>query len=147
MIFTALHEAFFTYIKVAFWAACFVSFPVVASQIYMFVAPGLYKNEKAGVPAVPGGHAVSVLRRRRDGLLPDHASGLAVLPRLRSAGQREGSLAIVLEPKVNEYLALVMKLIFAFGLCFQLPVLLTLLAQGRYRHVRKACARSANTPS
>ncbi|MCG8693567.1 MAG: twin-arginine translocase subunit TatC [Minwuiales bacterium] len=128
MIFTALHEAFFTYIKVAFWAACFVSFPVVASQIYMFVAPGLYKNEKrAFLPFLvvtpflffAGGAMVYYL------IMPLAWQFFLGF----EAPGGEGSLAIVLEPKVNEYLALVMKLIFAFGLCFQLPVLLTLLAR------------------
>lgn len=46
MIFTGLHEAFFTYIKIAFFCALFISFPVIATQIWIFVAPGLYKNEK-----------------------------------------------------------------------------------------------------
>ncbi len=128
MIFTALHEAFFTYIKVAFWAACFVSFPVIASQIYMFVAPGLYKNEKrAFLPFLvvtpvlffAGGAMVYYL------IMP---LAWQFFLGFETPGS-EGSLAIVLEPKVNEYLSLVMKLIFAFGLCFQLPVLLTLLAR------------------
>ena len=128
MIFTALHEAFFTYIKVAFWAAFILAFPIIASQIYMFVAPGLYDNERgAFLPfliATPilfiiGGSMVYFL------VMPLAWDFFLSFETLGS----EGELAIQLEPKVNEYLSLVMKLIFAFGLCFQLPVLLTLLAK------------------
>ena len=128
MIYTALHEAFFTYVKVAFWAACFLAFPVIASQIYMFVAPGLYRNEKrAFVPFLivtpilflAGGAMVYY------GIMP-LAWRFFLSFETPAVGQ---SLAVELEPKVNEYLSLVMKLIFAFGLCFQLPVLLTLLAR------------------
>lgn len=128
MIFTALHEAFFTYIKVAFWAAFILAFPIIASQIYMFVAPGLYENEKGAflpfLVATPvlfliGGSMVYflVMPLAWDFFLSFETPG------------SDGELAIQLEPKVNEYLSLVMKLIFAFGLCFQLPVLLTLLAK------------------
>lgn len=128
MIFTALHEAFFTYIKVAFWAACFVSFPVIASQIYMFVAPGLYKNEKRVF--IPYLIATPVLFFIGGAMVYYLIMPLAWRFFLGfEAPGGEGTLAIVLEPKVNEYLSLVMKLIFAFGLCFQLPVLLTLLVR------------------
>lgn len=128
MIFTALHEAFFTYIKVAFWAAFILAFPIIASQIYMFVAPGLYENEKGAflpfLVATPvlfliGGSMVYFL------VMPLAWEFFLSFETLGS----DGELAIQLEPKVNEYLSLVMKLIFAFGLCFQLPVLLTLLAK------------------
>jgi len=128
MIYTALHEAFFTYIKVAFWAACFIAFPVVAGQLYMFAAPGLYKHERrAFLPfliATPflfftGGAMVYYL------IMPLAWQFFLGFETEAVAG----GLAIQLEPKVNEYLSLVMKLIFAFGICFQLPVLLTLLAR------------------
>jgi sec-independent protein translocase protein TatC len=128
MIFTALTEAFFTYIKVSFWAAICLSFPVVAIQVWKFVAPGLYKNErKAFLPylcATP--------------LLFAMGASLAyfvVIPyafrfflSFETPGT-DGSLPIVSEPKVNEYLSLVMTLLFAFGVAFQLPVLLTLMAR------------------
>jgi len=128
MIFTALHEAFLTYIKVAFFAAAFVSFPIVASQIWMFVAPGLYKNERrAFMPflvATPlmfflGGALVYFF------IMPMAWAFLSAYQ--TPAGQ--GSLAIQLEPKVDEYLSLSMSLIFAFGLAFETPVILTLLAR------------------
>ncbi len=128
MIYTALHEAFFTYVKVAFWAACFVAFPVIASQIYMFVAPGLYRNEKHAflpflvvTPILFLAGAAMVYY----GIMP--LAWRFFLSFEAPAGSQV--LAIELEPKVGEYLSLVMKLIFAFGLCFQLPVLLTLLAR------------------
>ena len=128
MIYTALHEAFFTYVKVAFWAACFLAFPVIASQIYMFVAPGLYRNEKHAflpflvvTPILFLAGAAMVYY----GIMP--LAWRFFLSFESPAGSQ--ILAIELEPKVNEYLSLVMKLIFAFGLCFQLPVLLTLLAR------------------
>ncbi|KAA0676866.1 twin-arginine translocase subunit TatC [Roseomonas genomospecies 6] len=128
MIFTGLTEAFFTYVKVAFWAGCFLSFPIVASQIWMFVAPGLYKHErKAFLPflaATPvlfflGGAMVyyfifPMAWRFFLGFEFHPGAGADVLP-------------IEFEARVSEYLGLVMHLIFAFGLAFQLPVLLTLL--------------------
>ncbi len=128
MIYTALYEAFFTYIKVAFFAALFLGFPLIASQIWMFVAPGLYKNEKrAFLPfliATPilfflGGALVYYL------IFP-LAWRFFLSFEVTGSG---GALPIQLEAKVDEYLSLVMRLIFAFGLCFELPVLMTLLAR------------------
>ncbi len=128
MIFTALTEVFFTYVKVAFFAAAFVSCPIFLSQIWLFVAPGLYKNEKSTLApfliATPvlfliGGALVYYL------IFPLAASFLISF----EVPSGEGGLAIELEAKVSEYLSLIMKLIFAFGLCFQLPVLMTLLAR------------------
>jgi sec-independent protein translocase protein TatC len=128
MIFTALTEVFFTYVKVAFFAAAFISCPIFLTQLWLFVAPGLYKKEqKALAPflvATPvlffiGGALVYYV------IFPLAARflvGFEVAP-----GQ--GALPIELEAKVGEYLSLIMKLIFAFGLCFQLPVIMTLLAR------------------
>lgn len=129
MIYTALQEAFFTYVKVAFFAAMFLAFPVIAIQIWLFVAPGLYKNEKkAFLPfliATPvlfflGGAFVYyfVFPVAWKFFLSFEATGLDASP-----------LPIQLEAKVGEYLSLVMQLIFAFGLCFQLPVACTLLGR------------------
>ncbi|MFC3226670.1 twin-arginine translocase subunit TatC [Marinibaculum pumilum] len=127
MIFTAPQEAFFTYIKVSFWLAMFIAFPMTATQVWMFVAPGLYKHERqAFLPfllATPvlffaGGAMVYFL------ILP-----LALEFFIGFQTNAEGRIPIELIPKVNEYLSLVMTLIFAFGLAFQLPVLLTLLAR------------------
>jgi len=128
VIYTAMHEAFFTEVKVAFFAALFVSFPLIASQIWLFVAPGLYRSEKrAFLPfliATPilfflGGAFVyyfvmPVAWRFFDSF--QHVGGA-------------GELSIELLPKIGEYLSLVMRLIFAFGISFELPVLLTLLAR------------------
>ena len=128
MIFTALHETFITYLKVAFFAAMFVTSPIILTQIWKFVAPGLYKNEKkALLPyliATPtlflfGGMLVYYL------IMP-----LAIKFFLSfETSAQLSNLPIQLEAKVNEYLSLIMRLIFAFGISFQLPVLLSLLAR------------------
>jgi len=128
LIYTALTEKFFTEIKVAFFAASFLSFPVLAAQIWIFVAPGLFKKEKmAFLPfllATPilffaGGVFVYYF------LLPVAWQFFASFEQL--AG--DDGLAISLVPKVNEYLSLVMRLIFAFGLSFELPVGLLILVK------------------
>ena len=128
LIYTGLTEAFFMYLKVAFFAGCFLTFPVILSQIWMFVAPGLYKNEKkvflpylvvTPVLFFLGGALVYYL------IIP---MAWQFFLGFQSSGT-ETVLPIQLEARVGEYLDLVMTLIFAFGLCFQLPVLLTLLAQ------------------
>jgi sec-independent protein translocase protein TatC len=128
MIFTAPQEAFFTNVKIAFWAAVFVSFPVIATQLWKFVAPGLYKNEKrAFLPflvATPfmfflGGALVYFF------IMPMALKFFLTFEQMGG----ESALAIVNENKVNEYLSFVMTLIFAFGIAFQLPVLLTLLVR------------------
>ncbi|MFQ5784824.1 MAG: twin-arginine translocase subunit TatC [Alphaproteobacteria bacterium] len=128
LIFTALHEVFFTYVKVAFFAALFVAFPFIAMQVWMFVAPGLYKNEKSAF--LPFLVLTPILFLAGAALVYYMIFPLAwkFFIRFETAGVG-GTLPIQLEPKVNEYLALVMKLIFAFGLSFELPLLLTLLAR------------------
>ena len=128
MIYTQLYEAFFTYLRVAFFGAAFISFPVVASQIYMFVAPGLYRSEKRAIRTVPGRDAGAVRSGRSARLLLRVPGRVDVLPQFETP-TGAGGLPIELEAKVSEYLSLVMKLIFAFGIAFQLPVLLTLLAK------------------
>jgi len=128
LIFTALHEAFFTYIKVAFFAAMFIGFPVIASQIWLFVAPGLYKNEKRAL--LPFLVATPVLFFLGGALVYYFIFPLAWQFFLSfETGAVDGGLPIQLEAKVDQYLSLVMRLIFAFGLCFELPVLMTLLAR------------------
>jgi sec-independent protein translocase protein TatC len=128
MIFTALTEAFFTYLKVSFWAAVCLSFPVIATQVWKFVAPGLYKNERRAF--LPYMFATPVLF-----ILGGSLAYFVVIPvafrfflSFETPGVN-GGLPIVSEPKVNEYLSLVMTLLFAFGVSFQLPVLLTLMAR------------------
>jgi sec-independent protein translocase protein TatC len=128
LIYTALHEAFFTYLKVAFFAAAFVSFPVVATQIWMFIAPGLYKHEKRAF--LPFLAATPVLFFLGGALVYYFIFPMAwsFFLSFESPGG-EGELPIQLEAKVDQYLSLVMQLIFAFGIAFELPVLLTLLAR------------------
>jgi sec-independent protein translocase protein TatC len=127
-IYTSLTEAFVTKIKVAMFAALFVSFPIVASQIWMFVAPGLYKNERGAF--LPYLVATPILFFLGGALVYFFIMPLAwkFFLSFETPGG-PGMLPIQLEAKVNEYLSLVMALIFAFGLCFQLPILLTLMAR------------------
>lgn len=128
LIFTDLTEVFFTHVKIAFFFGAFITCPIFLTQLWLFVAPGLYKHEKSAfgpfLVATPilfflGGALVYyvIFPLAWQFFLSFEAAGGA------------GSLPIELEAKVNEYLSLVMKLIFAFGLCFQLPVLMTLLAK------------------
>lgn len=128
MIFTGLHEAFITYLKVALFGAFVLAFPVIAGQLWSFVAPGLYKNEKGAF--LPFLLATPVLF-----LLGAALAYYVVFPlawkfflSFETPGA-VGTLPIELEARVGEYLSLVMKLIIAFGLSFQLPVLLTLMAR------------------
>jgi sec-independent protein translocase protein TatC len=128
MIYTALTEAFFTYVKVGFFGAMVLTFPIFATQIWMFVAPGLYKSERrAFLPFL----VISPILFAMGGAMVYYV----VMPlawRFLLGFQTTGAetvLPIQLEAKVGEYLSLVMKLIIAFGLCFQMPVLLTLLAR------------------
>jgi sec-independent protein translocase protein TatC len=128
LIYTQLYEAFFTRIKVAFFGAAFIAFPVIAGQIYMFVAPGLYRSEKRAL--LPFLIATPVLF-----LLGAALAYYFVFPfawKFFASFQSNtggGGVPIELLPRVSEYLDLVMKLIFAFGITFELPVLLTLLAK------------------
>ncbi len=128
LIYTSLPEAFLTYLKVAFWAAFCLSFPLIVAQIWMFVTPGLYKNERrmflAIIIAIPVLFTLGALVAYY-GIFPLAWAFFLDF----EVGTGAGKLAIQLETRVSEYLALVMKLIFAFGFCFQLPILLTLLAR------------------
>ena len=128
LIYTAPQEYFFTQIKVAFFSAAYLSCPVIFAQIYAFVAPGLYKHErKAFLPylcATPVFFAFGAL-----------IVFFIVMPNLlgfflgMQQAKEPGRAQIELLPRVSEYLSLIMTLIFAFGLMFQLPVVLTLLGQ------------------
>ena len=128
LIFTALHETFITYIKVAFFASIFLGSPVLLIQIYKFIAPGLYKNEKKAI--LPYLISTPVLFLLGGFLVYYLVMPLAIkfFLSFESLGSNT-SLPIQLEAKVNEYLSLVMRLIFAFGISFQLPILLNLLAR------------------
>ena len=128
LIFTALQETFLTYLKVSFFTAFFVTCPFILIQIWKFIAPGLYKHEKKAI--LPyliltpllfflGGMLVYYL------IMP---LAIKFFLSFESSGIST-NLPIQLEAKVNEYLSLVMKLIFAFGISFQLPIILSLLAR------------------
>lgn len=128
LIYTGLTEAFFTYLKVAFFSGIFITFPILLYQIWSFIAPGLYKDEKRAfwpfLVATPilfflGGITVYY------GVIP---LAWKFFVGFESTGM-ETALPIQLEARVSEYLDLIMTLIFAFGLCFQMPVVLTLLGK------------------
>jgi sec-independent protein translocase protein TatC len=129
LIATHFLEQLYTNIRLAMFGAAFLSFPVVANQIYKFVAPGLYKNERdAFVPYLIATPILFFL-----GSLMVYfvvmplliTFSLDITPQVGGQGKAE----IDLLPKVSEYLSLIITLIFGFGICFQLPVILTLLAR------------------
>ena len=128
LIFTALQETFLTYLKVSFFAAFFVTCPYILIQIWKFIAPGLYKHEKIAI--IPYLILTPVLFFLGGILVYYLIMPLAIkfFLSFESSGLSSG-LPIQLEAKVNEYLSLIMKLIFAFGISFQLPVVLSLLAR------------------
>ena len=127
MIYTAPHEFFFTKLKLALFGAVFLAFPIIAYQIYKFVAPGLYKNERARLPALPAVDA-SLLFITGAVVVYFVVMPLAMKFFL-SMEQTGGQVEIHLQARVSEYLSLIMTLILGFGIMFQLPVVLTLLAQ------------------
>jgi sec-independent protein translocase protein TatC len=128
LIFTALQETFLTYLKVSFFAAFFITSPFILIQIWKFIAPGLYEHEKSSI--MPYLIITPILFLLGGMLVYYLVMPLAIkfFLSFESSGVST-NLPIQLEAKVNEYLSLVMKLIFAFGLSFQLPVVLSLLAR------------------
>jgi len=128
MIYTSLTEGFFTYLKVAMFGGAFIAFPIMATQLWLFVAPGLYRSEKHAL--LPFLVASPVLFLMGAALAYYFIFPVAWSFFLRfQSPVGAGSLPIVLEARVSEYLDLVMKLVFAFGVAFQLPVALSLLAK------------------
>ena len=128
LIFTALQETFLTYLKISFFTAFFVTCPFILIQIWKFIAPGLYKHEKIAI--LPYLILTPILFFLGGILVYYLIMPLAIkfFLSFESSGLTT-NLPIQLEAKVNEYLSLVMKLIFAFGISFQLPVVLSLLAR------------------
>jgi len=122
LIYTAPQEFFFTQLSLAFFGAIFIGFPYLATEIYGFVAPGLYKKERnAFIPYLFATPIFFVL-----GAAMVYFAVLPMAMHFFAAMQTDEISMLV---KVSEYLGLAMTLIIAFGICFQLPVILTLLAQ------------------
>ncbi|MGH6889902.1 MAG: twin-arginine translocase subunit TatC [Rhizomicrobium sp.] len=139
LIYTALYETFFTYVKLGMFAGLCLSFPLVASQLWMFIAPGLYRHERrAFLPFLVASPVLFVMGAAfvYYVMLP---FAIRFFVGYETPGGH-GALGIELQAKVSEYLDFVTTLIFAFGLCFQMPVLLALL--GRVGIVSSAQLRS-----
>jgi sec-independent protein translocase protein TatC len=128
LIFTGLTEAFFTYLQLAFYSALFVSFPFIATQFYIFLAPGLYKSERRAL--IPFIIATPILFIAGGALVYYFIMPTAwkFFISFESLGTG-GVMPIQLEARISEYLSLVINLIIAFGVAFQMPILLGLLAQ------------------
>ncbi len=126
LIYTALQEKFFANVKVAMFGGLVLAFPIIAAQVWGFVAPGLYKNEKVAflpfliatpIMFIAGASFVYYI------FIPNAFRFFASFEEVA----HDGALAITAEPKVSEYLDLIIQLILGFGIVFELPVLLTLL--------------------
>ena len=126
-IYTALQEAFFTELKIAFFFALFFSFPLIAIQIWKFIAPGLYNNEKKSF--LPFLIATPILFFAGGSMVYYLISPIAWKFFLSYQNLNSSGIPIRLEAKMGEYLSLMMRFIFAFGLAFQLPVVIGLLAK------------------
>jgi sec-independent protein translocase protein TatC len=128
LIFTALTEAFFTYLKVAVFGGIFISFPVISHQVWLFIAPGLYRSEKRALAPFLVASPVMFLFGAALAYYFIFPVAFSFFVSFESPADA-GGVPIQLEAKVGEYLDLVMKLILAFGIAFQLPVALALMAK------------------
>tara|TARA_Y100000996_G_C22553171_1_gene654515 strand:- start:1159 stop:1926 length:768 start_codon:yes stop_codon:yes gene_type:complete len=127
LIYTALQEAFLTNVKVAFFTAAFISFPFLSIQIWSFVAPGLLKKEKQ--ISLPTLIAIPFLFILGAAVVYYVISPIAWKFFLSFQTSQADGINITLQAKMNEYLSLMMTFIFAFGIAFQLPVILLLLVR------------------
>lgn len=128
LIYTAPQEFLFTQIKLGMFGAAFISFPVVATQVYMFVAPGLYKHEQNAFRPYLIATPICFLIGAAFVYFVAMPLAMTYFLGMQQAGG-DGQAEISLLPRVSEYLSLITTLILAFGICFQLPVILTLLGQ------------------
>ena len=126
LIYTALQEKFFANVKVAMFGGLVVSFPVIASQVWGFVAPGLYKNEKTAFLPFLLATPVMFLAGASFVYFVFIPNAFRFFTSFEEVAH-DGALAITAEPRVSEYLDLIIQLILGFGIVFELPVLLTLL--------------------
>ena len=125
IIYTNLAEAFFTYLKLSFWSAMFLSFPFVMTQVYLFMAPGLYKHEKSILVTYMVLSPILFI-------LGAFTAYYYIFPTaweffLSFENHTLDHLSIKLESRISEYLSISMQIIMAFGIAFQLPVFITLL--------------------
>ena len=131
--------------NVALFGAMFLGFPFIATQIYCFVAPGLYKKERNAF--IPYLIATPVFFLLGAAMVYFVVCPMALHFFLGMQQTRRGQVKIELQTRVSEYLGFIMTLIFAFGICFQLPVVLTLLARIELVNIRARSTRAAATPS
>ncbi len=124
LVYTKLYEAFFVEVKVAFFAAIFLSFPIVSNQLWAFIAPGLYKEEKqAFLPFIIATPLLFVL----GAALAYYVVMPLAFNFFLGFQEETGGLQMEALPAAGDYLSLVMQFILAFGICFELPILLLLL--------------------
>lgn len=126
MIITAPQELFVVYVKLALFGAIFLAFPIIATQLYRFIAPGLYQSERESF--LPYLIAAPILFILGAALVQFVAMPMA-LNFFLSMQIKEGGIEVDMLPRAREYLDLVMMLILAFGICFQLPLIITLMVK------------------
>lgn len=140
LIYTVLYEVFFTHVKVAVFAAAFITFPVTATQLWMFIAPGLYRSEKRAILPFLIASPVLFLMGAALGYYVVFPYAWKFFLSFETSPGTHG-VQIELFATVSAYLSLVMKLIFAFGITFQLPVLLSLMAKVGIVSARQLAAK------